>query len=47
MRGERTPWLEGYRVQIVEGNGLDASEQRIKALREAAGRAWPGKALVV
>lgn len=47
MGGERTPWLEGYRVKIVDGNCLEASEHRIKELRAAEGRALPGKSLVV
>ena len=47
MGGERTPWLEGYRIKIVDGNCLEASEHRIKELRQAKGRALPGKSLVV
>src|SRR5919197_1460063 len=47
MGGERAPWIEGYRVKIVDGNCLAASEHRLKALREAPGRALPGKSLVV
>jgi Transposase DDE domain len=47
MCGERAPWLEGYHVKIVDGNCLEASEHRIKELREAKGRALPGKSLVV
>ena len=47
MDGERAPWLEGYRVKIVDGNCLEASEHRIQELREAKGRALPGKSLVV
>jgi hypothetical protein len=47
MGGERAPWLEGYRVKMVDGNCLEASEHRLKALREATGRALPGKSLVV
>jgi hypothetical protein len=47
MGGERAPWLEGYRVTIVDGNCLAASEHRLQALREATGRALPGKSLVV
>ena len=47
MGGERAPWLEGYRVKIVDGNCLEASEHRIKELRAATGRALPGKSLVV
>jgi len=47
MGGERAPWLEGYRIKIVDGNCLEASEHRIQELREAKGRALPGKSLVV
>src|SRR6266571_1156466 len=47
MGGERTRWLEGYRVKIVDGNCREASEHHIQELREAKGRALPGKALVV
>ena len=47
MGGEHAPWLEGYRVKIVDGNCLEAIEHRLKALREATGRALPGKSLVV
>jgi IS4 transposase len=47
MDGERAPWLQGYRVKIVDGNCLAASEQRLTALREAPGRGLPGKSLVV
>jgi hypothetical protein len=47
MGGERAPWLEGYRIKIVDGNCLEASEHRIKELRQAKGRALPGKSLVV
>jgi IS4 transposase len=47
MGGERTPWLEGYRIKIVDGNCLEASEHRLAELREATGRALPGKSLVV
>jgi IS4 transposase len=47
MGGERAPWLEGYAVKIVDGNCLEASEHRLKELRQAQGRALPGKSLVV
>jgi Transposase DDE domain len=47
MDGERAPWLAGYRIKIVDGNCLEASEHRIKELRAAPGRALPGKSLVV
>lgn len=47
MGGEHAPWLEGYRVKIVDGNCLEASEHRVQELRAAKGRALPGKSLVV
>ena len=47
MGGERAPWLKGYRVKIVDGNCIEASEHRIKELRQSKGRALPGKSLVV
>lgn len=47
MGAEHTPWLKRYRVKIVDGNCLEASEHRIKELRQAKGRALPGKSLVV
>ena len=47
MGGARAPGLEGSRVKIVDGNGLAASEHRMKERREATGRALPGTSLVV
>ena len=47
MGGEHAPWREGYRVKIVDGHCLEASEPRVQALRAATGRALPGKSLVV
>jgi len=47
MDGARAPWLDSYRVKIVDGNCLAASEPRLQVLREAPGRALPGKSLVV
>jgi IS4 transposase len=47
LDGERAPWLPGYRVKIVDGNCLEASERRLKALRDVQGGALPGKSLVV
>jgi IS4 transposase len=45
--GARASWLPGYRVQIVDGNALEASEHRLKELRGVAAGALPGKSLVV
>jgi IS4 transposase len=47
LDGERAPWVPGYRVKIVDGNCLEASERRLKALRDVQGGALPGKSLVV
>jgi Transposase DDE domain len=45
--GERAPWLPGYRVKILDGNCIEASERRLKVLREVQAGALPGKSLVV
>src|SRR2546426_611521 len=47
LDGVRASWLPGYRVKILDGNGMEASERRLKALREVQGGALPGKSLVV
>jgi hypothetical protein len=47
LDGARAPWLPGYRVKIIDGNCLEASDRRRKALREVQGGALPGKSLVV
>ena len=41
------PWVPGYRVKIIDGNCLEASDRRLKALREGQGGALPGQSLVV
>jgi hypothetical protein len=45
--GERSPWLPGYRVKILDGNCIEASERRLKVLHEVQAGALPGKSLVV
>jgi IS4 transposase len=47
MGGEREPWLKGYRVKIVDGNCIEASEHRLGVLRDVKAAALPGKSLVV
>jgi len=47
LAGARALWLPGYRVKIIDGNCLEASDRRLKALREVPGGALPGKSLVV
>lgn len=39
--------VPGYRLRIVDGNHLPASEKRLKPLREFRGAALPGQSLVV
>lgn len=47
-RRERVaPWVAGYRVRIVDGNHLPASEKRLAPLRGFRGAALPGQSLVV
>ena len=45
--GAREPWLPGYQGKIVDGNAIEASEHRLKALRGIEAGALPGKSLVV
>jgi hypothetical protein len=45
--GVRGPWLDGYRVKIIDGNCLEATQRRLKVFRDEQGAALPGKSLVV
>ncbi|MGH8603738.1 MAG: IS4/IS5 family transposase, partial [Gammaproteobacteria bacterium] len=47
MGGAREPWLAGYRVKIIDGNCLEATEHRLEPLRGLGAGALPGKSLVV
>jgi hypothetical protein len=47
LDGKRSPWLPGYRVKVLDGNCIEASERRLKVLREVQAGALPGKSLVV
>jgi hypothetical protein len=47
LDGLRVPWLPGYRVNIIDGNGLEARARRLKAWREVQGGALPGTSWVV
>jgi hypothetical protein len=47
MNGTRTPWLPGYRVKVLDGNCIEATHHRIKALRGISAGALPGKSLVI
>ena len=45
--GDREPWLDGYRVKVIDGNCLEASHRRLGALRGLHAGALPGKSLVI
>jgi len=47
LAGRDTPWLEGYRVQILDGSHLPGAEHRIKPLRFTRAAGLPGHSLVV
>ena len=47
MGGGLEPLLPGYRIKILDGNCLAATQHRIQELREIQGGALPGKSLVV
>ncbi len=47
MKGARDPLLPGYRIKILDGNGIEATEHRLKVLRTTASAPLPGKSLVV
>jgi IS4 transposase len=47
MMQDKAPMVPGYRVRIVDGNHLPASEKRLKPLRDFRGAALPGQSLVV
>ena len=47
MNGTRLPWIAGYRVKVLDGNCIEATEHRIGVLRDTAAGALPGKSLVI
>lgn len=47
MGAEAEAWVDGYRIKIVDGLWLAASERRLKPLRNEAAAPLPGKSLVV
>lgn len=47
LRKDVVPWLRGWRVRVVDGNHLPASEKRLAPLRGFRGAALPGHSLVV
>jgi DDE family transposase len=47
LGSRKEPWLEGFRVKILDGSHLPGTEHRIKPLRFTRAGALPGHALVV
>ncbi len=47
MNGTCVAWLPGYRVKVLDGNCIEATEHRLKALRGLGAGALPGKSLVI
>ena len=47
LKARRAPWLPGYRIRILDGNHLSATEHRLKPLRDTWAAPLPGKILVV
>jgi IS4 transposase len=47
LKARRTPWLPGYRIRILDGNHLSATEHRLEPLRDTWAAPLPGKVLVV
>ena len=47
LGGAKPPILPGFRVKLLDGNCIEASEHRIEELRSLAAGALPGKSLVV
>jgi IS4 transposase len=47
LKARRAPWLPGYRIRILDGNHLSATEHRLEPLRDTWAAPLPGKILVV
>jgi hypothetical protein len=47
LGARRDPWLAGYRVRILDGNHLSATERRVEELRTTWAAPLPGKVLTV
>jgi len=47
LAGAREPLLPGYRVKMLDGNCIEATEHRLDVLRKTKAGALPGKSLVV
>ncbi|WP_284666645.1 IS4 family transposase [Myxococcus sp. SDU36] len=47
LKLQQPSWAAGYRVRVLDGNHLAASQKRLKSLRGFRGAALPGQSLVV
>ena len=47
MKGEKQAILPGYRIKMIDGNCIEATEHRLEVLRETDAAPLPGKSLVV
>jgi IS4 transposase len=47
LKARRASWLPGYRIRIVDGNHLSATEHRLEPLRDTWAAPLPGTILVV
>lgn len=47
LGGKQPEILPGYRIKIIDGNNLAATEHRLSVLRSISGEPLPGKSLVV
>jgi hypothetical protein len=47
LRASHPRWVSGYRIQVLDGNHLSATEHRLKELRGTRAAPLPGQALVV
>jgi len=47
MKGVCDPWLPGYRIKVLDGNCIEATEHRLDVLRNISSGALPGKSLVI
>jgi hypothetical protein len=47
LGARRDPWLPGYRVRLLDGNHLSATEHRLEPLRDTWAAPLPGRTLVV
>src|SRR6202790_2268882 len=47
LGGGRQEWLPGYRVKVVDGNHLGASQHRIRGTRSCSAAPLPGLSLVL